>query len=77
MPKESPQQDDSSLQQLVSLATIAERLEVTRTTARRLLEQAGVTPFFLSAKRGGAVRFALDDVNRFVLQAQGEALRGS
>jgi len=76
MPRQSIHRADDALRQLVSLATIAQRLEVTRTTARRLLEQAGVQPFFLSTRPGGTIRFALDDVRSFVAQARGEALHG-
>jgi len=57
---------------LVSVRTLASAWELTPTSVRRLLQQAGIPAYFLSGQRGGTVRYAADDVETFVRNSRGE-----
>ena len=54
---------------LLSIADLAERWQVHRRTARRLLDEAGIPPVFLSRKKGGTIRYRELDVERFVAES--------
>lgn len=62
----------TELPALVSLGTLADRWELAPTTVRRLLDQAGVVPFFLSSKKGGTIRYRLDEIEQFLEDAKGQ-----
>jgi hypothetical protein len=46
----------------VSLKTVAELLDTTRTSARRWLKEAGVQPIAVGRGRKGAIRYRWQDV---------------
>ena len=50
----------------VSVKTLARQWDCSRTTVCRLLEQAGVTAFFLGKGRNGAKRYRKTDVDAFL-----------
>lgn len=56
----------TALPRLVSLSTLAKKWDVSATTVRRLLDDAGVNPIFLSRKKGGTVRYPLEDIKGFI-----------
>ena len=52
--------------QLVSVKTLAELWDCSRTTVSRLLEEAGVEAYFLGHGRNGAKRYLKRDVDAFL-----------
>ena len=50
----------------VSVKTLAANWEYSRTTISRILEEAGVTAYFLGSGRNGSKRFLKADVDRFL-----------
>ena len=50
----------------VSVKTLAEQWDCSRTTVSRLLEQAGVRPFYFGVGRNGSKRYLKEDVDRFL-----------
>jgi len=50
----------------VSVKTLAELWDCSRTTVCRILDEAGVEPFYFGSGRNGARRYRKADVDRFL-----------
>ena len=50
----------------VSLRQIAEELGISRQSARRYLDQAGIHPVMLGSGRNGAIRYPLGEVRSWL-----------
>jgi len=50
----------------VSLKTLAEQWDCARTTVSRMLEKAGVKPYYLSNGMRGVKRYLKADIDRFL-----------
>lgn len=55
--------------ELLSISEIGERWKVHRRTVRRLLDEGGVSPVFLSRKKKGTVRYRSSDIEQFVTES--------
>ena len=53
-------------QEFISLLEIAKRWSVSRNIVRRALERAGVRPFYIGDSRNSTLRYAVEDVERFM-----------
>jgi len=57
--------------QLISLAWLARRWRCSRQTCRRILDQAGIRPFYLGGdSRNSTLRFDLEDILKIEAGAQ-------
>ena len=54
------------VEELLSVKELSKRWKVHRRTVRRLLDEGGVQPVFLSRRRKGTIRYRAHDVDRFV-----------
>ena len=54
----------------VSLKTVAELLDTTRTSARRWLKEAGIQPIAIGRGRKGAIRYRWPDVAAWLQSRQ-------
>lgn len=62
-----PQAEDLSADaRFVSVKTLAEQWDCSRTTVSRLLERAGVQAYYFGAGRNGAKRYLRADVEHFL-----------
>jgi hypothetical protein len=52
--------------QFLSLKSLAQLLDTTRSSARRWMKEAGVLPVVLGRGRNGAIRFRRDDVEKWI-----------
>jgi hypothetical protein len=50
----------------VSMKTLAEQWDCSKTTVSRLLEKAGVPAFYFGRGRNGSKRYKVDDINRYL-----------
>jgi hypothetical protein len=66
-PPPHPEAEYELVAGLISLKTIAEAWDVDRSTARRLLRAAGVTPVVLGRGRNGSIRYRRDEVEQWIL----------
>lgn len=62
-----------SIKALVSIAQIAEQWQVHRRTVRRLLDEAGIPPVYLSRKKKGTVRYKSEDIQRFIEESTADS----
>ena len=62
MMKTTNQNSPSAERQLVSLKTLADRLDAHRTTVRRWLQEAGIKPVAVGRGRKGAIRYRWAEV---------------
>ncbi len=51
---------------MVSLKVIADRWQVDRSTARRILRQAGIRPIILGTGRNGSIRYVVKEIEAWV-----------
>ena len=52
--------------ELVSLADLASRWHVSRSTVRRALRRVGIRTFIIGPNRNGSLRFALIDIDEYL-----------
>jgi hypothetical protein len=52
--------------EMITLAELSTRWSMDRKTVRRLLDQAGVKCYVFGPKRNSSVRYAKDDVEKFL-----------
>jgi biotin operon repressor len=50
----------------VSVKTLAQQWDCSRTAVNRMLQQAGVQAFYFGQGRNGAKRYRVEDVERFL-----------
>ena len=62
MMKTTNQNSPSAERQVVSLKTLADRLDAHRTTVRRWLQEAGIKPVAVGRGRKGAIRYRWAEV---------------
>jgi hypothetical protein len=56
--------------QFVSLKTLAKQWDCSRTTASRLLDEAGVPAFYFGRGRNGSKRYLKEDVDRYLSRVE-------
>ena len=54
----------------VSLKTLAEQWDCSRTTVARILEEAGVQAYYFGRGRNGSKRYLKDDIDRFLARVE-------
>jgi hypothetical protein len=54
----------------VSLKTLAKQWDCSRTTASRLLDEAGVPAFYFGRGRNGSKRYLKEDVDRYLSRVE-------
>ncbi len=64
------------IKELISISELAAKWKVHRRTVRRLLDEAGISPVFLSRKKKGAIRYRQIDIERFVAESMGAKTTG-
>ncbi len=66
MAREATQHGQPKAIRFVSAKTLSEEWQVSQSTVHRLLEKAGVKPYYLHDGRNGTKRWRRDDVNEYL-----------
>lgn len=56
--------------ELISMAELASRWKLSRSTVRRCLNAAGVRPFYFGGGRNSSVRYSVVDIEEFLRKSQ-------